>query len=61
MGAPLIYEVLETPATASIVLVCCLSWLWINWRGIGTAQEADETLTIVASFLIEPCPQAMRT
>lgn len=34
MGAPLIYEVLETPATASIVFVCCLSWLWINWRGI---------------------------
>lgn len=35
MGRPLIYEILEKPASSSVIAICSLIWYLIQKRGIG--------------------------
>jgi membrane associated rhomboid family serine protease len=38
MGKPLIYEILEKPASSSVIGICSLIWFFIQKRGIGYAD-----------------------
>jgi membrane associated rhomboid family serine protease len=38
MGKPLIYEILEKPASSSVIAICSLIWYLIQKRGIGYAD-----------------------
>ena len=38
MGKPLVYEILEKPASSSVIGVCSLIWFFIQKRGIGYAD-----------------------
>ncbi|XP_062207750.1 RHOMBOID-like protein 13 [Phragmites australis] len=47
MGKPLVYEILEKPASSSVIGICSLIWFFIQKRSIGYADVGLSYETVV--------------